>query len=155
MDFLVINRSFEKDKQNIERYFESLMKLHTPFWFVIYCEGHRITEERIIESQKFCSERGIKPYTNVLCPRYKGFDLIVKSIKDSHIKKLLDLTFYCTRGAGPSLCEIFFSGEVFEYKNDFRIIDIEDIQEPVAFLEQAFRRKDGIIGGWKKKVVAH
>lgn len=141
-DFLIINRSFEKDKLNIEKYFRELA---SSFWFIIYCEGHRMTDKRREESRKFCMERGITPYNNVLCPRYKGFDLIVKT--NSRIKNLLDLTFYCENV--PTLTDIFLSGKVFDYKCNYRIIPMDEIVDPVTFLTDAFRRKDDIIQDWK------
>ncbi|KAI4291768.1 lysocardiolipin and lysophospholipid acyltransferase [Pancytospora philotis] len=149
VDFLVIRRNFELDRPSIKHYFAELIKRKAPLWFVFYPEGHRITEARRAESQAFCSKREIEPFENVLCPRYKGFELVAQCLQDSHVENVLDLTFYCTQGAAPSLTEIFLSWKVFKYRCDMRVVPIREVTAPKEFLEAAFRRKDALIEKWK------
>lgn len=150
-DFLVLRRSFEQDKNRIAEYIRDIISRRAPLWLVIFCEGHRITPERLQASREFCASRDIPPFNNVLCPRYKGFDVIVQNLHGSHVKNIIDLTFYAVGGTAPSLVEVFFSGKVFEYKCDLRVVPMEDVHDPVSFLEQAFRRKDTIIEKWKEE----
>lgn len=147
LNFLVLKRNFEMDRPAIEVYLDNLKRMKMPLWFVLFVEGHRFTEERKKESDRFCSERNIEPYKNVLCPRVKGFELIADKLRGSYIKKVLDLTFYCKNP--PTLTDVLFSGKVFDIKVDVRIVDLEDIKNPAAFLEESFRRKDKLIDEWK------
>lgn len=147
--FLIISRSFETDRELILRYLQATSGMQLPMWLVIYSEGHRFTEELAAESAEFCRSRGIQPFRNVLCPRYKGFELIIKGLGDKHIKKILDITVYPLDGT-PSLLDIVIGGRKFSYKCDTRVVDIADVDDPRAFLEEAFRRKDALIDQWRK-----
>lgn len=148
VDFLVIHRSFDLDRSRITEYFKRLIRHAIPCWFVIYSEGHRATPERLSESATFCKERGIPPFRHVLCPRYKGFDLLVQSVRNSHFKLLVDMTLYC-EGDPPSIGQLLFGGNIHSFKCDVRTVPLENIAEPMQFLMEAFRRKDSLIDEWK------
>lgn len=149
LDFLILRRSFDKDKAVIKEFMEKLKGSAIPAWFVLFVEGHRFTEARKVDSDKFCRERGIEPFKNTLCPRVKGFELIFENLKDSYIKKVLDVTFYCNNNL--TFFNILFSGCVYDLKCDVRTVDLNDIKNPSVFLFDAFRRKDELIDKWKNK----
>lgn len=145
--FLILKRNFESDRELIEKYLEVSSALNLPMWLVIFCEGHRYTSQLAAESAAFCQSRKIQPCKNVLFPRYKGFETIMRKLPQTHIRKILDITIF-SHGRSPSLFDVMLSGRVFDYECDARIVDIEDVGEPKEFLEGAFRRKDEIIEEW-------
>lgn len=148
--FLIIKRNFESDKESITNYFKEMNLFKIPCWFVLFPEGHRFSAQRAMESQEFCKNRGIAPFKHVLCPRYKGFDLIMKSINEQYITKLVDLTIFIEDDV-PSLARLLFSSTVYTCKCDVKMIDIKDVGNPKVFLEQAFRRKDELIEKWRSE----
>lgn len=149
LKFLVLARNFELDKDLIEDYISDIKREQYPMWFVLFCEGTRLTEAKRQASIRFCNEKGIKPFKNVLAPRYKGFSIFHRRLRNSYIKKVLDLTFYCSEESF-SLFNMFFTAKQYRFKCDVRIVDLNEIRDPVMFIEDAFRRKDELIKSWKK-----
>ncbi|KAI5169174.1 lysocardiolipin and lysophospholipid acyltransferase [Pancytospora epiphaga] len=149
VDFLVVRRNFEYDRENILKHIQDFVKRRAPLWLVLYPEGHRVTKETLNKSRDFCVSKGIKPYENVLCPRYKGFELICDGFKESHVKNVLDITIHCTSQPVPSLSRILFSGTVFDFQCDVRTVPINSITNAPEFMDEAFRRKDRLIEEWK------
>lgn len=147
--FLVLARNFELDKEMIEKYISDIKKEQYPIWLILFCEGTRFTENKKLASVQFCNEKGIRPFKNVLSPRYKGFGILHRHLRNSYIKKVLDLTFYCNKKSF-SLFNLLFTAEQYEFKCDARVIDLNEIKDPAAFIDDAFRRKDHLIELWKK-----
>lgn len=148
-NYLILKRNFEKDRENIINYVENLKKYKFPVWFVLFCEGGRFTKEKKVLCDKFCKERGIKSFKNVLSPRHKGFSMIKELLNDSYVDKVLDLTFYCDRD-DFSTFNLIFTDKFYEFKCDARIIDFDSINNSEEFILEAFRRKDQLIEEWKK-----
>lgn len=149
LKFLVLYRNFETDRCFIEKHINDLKKYLIPVWFILFCEGTRFTRKKHQESVKFCKEKGITPFTNVLCPRHKGFSILIDNLRNSYIKKVLDLTFYC-KDETFSLYNMLFTAKKYNFKMDYRLVDIDSIHDTKEFLEESFRRKDRIINDWKK-----
>lgn len=78
LNYLILERNYEKDEIIIQKYVENIKKHKDPIWFVLFCEGSRFTENKLNESNDFCKSKGIEPFRNVLCPRYKGFAALQK-----------------------------------------------------------------------------
>lgn len=147
---IVLTRAYEEDKKIIEKFAKTMSKYKFPAWIVLFCEGTRFTETKKKMSDEFCEGLGIEPFRNVLCPRYKGFTMLYRSLKDSHIGKVLDLTFYC-KDKSLSLINVLFTGEIYEILCDFRIVDFKAIDKPEEFIIDAYRRKDDLIDQWNLK----
>lgn len=147
-NYLVLKRSFDRDRESIIRHFQDIKEHRYPMWFILFSEGHRFTSKFKEECDKFCAERGINPFKNVLMPRHKGFSLICDELRGSYVKNVLDLTFYCDR-EGFSLFSVLFGLETYNIRCDARIVPIEDIKNTEEFIIDAFRRKDSLIESWK------
>lgn len=150
LNYLILERNFEKDRNNIVEYVHDLKKYRYPIWFVLFCEGCRFSKMKKELSDKFCRERGIAPFVNVLAPRYKGFSTIKEEFVGSYVDKVLDLTFYCNR-KHFSIYNLLFTSQTYEFKCDARIISINEIEESEEFLLDSFRRKDRLIESWKNE----
>jgi len=148
LNCLILSRNFQKDRSNIVEYVKMVRRHALPIWFVLFCEGTRFCPARKAQSDAFCRERGMEPFKNVLAPRYKGFEVLKEEFRGSHVRKVLDLTFYCDR-KGMSGPEFLLSNEEYKFRCDARIVDIEEIKDSKKFIIEAFRRKDKLIEGWK------
>lgn len=151
LNYLKLSRSFEKDQEHILEYVQDLKEQQYPIWFILFCEGTRLTPENLKLSDKFCKENDIECFRNVLLPRYKGFCMLQSLLKDSYVNKVLDLTFYCDKDSF-SLITILFSGEIYNIKCDARLVEMSSIEDNKEFLFDAFRRKDALIDQWKQKI---
>lgn len=150
LNCLILKRNFEKDKERIIDYAKKMKNYNLPLWFVLFCEGTRFTQDKKKVSDEFCKEKGMDPFKYVLAPRYKGFDLLRKEFEESHVQKVLDLTFYCKQGEFSAV-DFIFSSEHYEFRCDVRIIDITKIEDSEKFIVEAFRRKDELIEKWKNE----
>lgn len=147
---LILKRNFEKDKERIIRYVKELKEWQLPVWFVLFCEGTRFTKARKVQADAFCKERGVAPFRNVLVPRHKGFETVLNELRGSYVRKVLDVTFYCKK-EGVSAWDFLFSGEVLEFECDVRVVEMGEIEDAVEFVNEAFRRKDELIEGWRSE----
>lgn len=150
LKFLVVARNFQQDFNKIISYIKEIKENKYPIWFVLFPEGSRFTETKKASSVKFCQKRGIAPFSNVLAPRYKGFDLIQRNLANSYINKILDLTFYCQE-EDFSFFNLLFTAKRFNFICDHRICFFDQIHDPAKFLDDSFRRKDKLIEEWKNK----
>lgn len=147
-NFLSIKRYYESDKDRIVSYFKDMNNLQIPCWFVLFPEGHRFTRERMVESQVFAKNKGKPQLYNVLTPRVKGFSLVAKAVDPNYIDTVIDFTMHCC-GPIPTFMKVMFSGEVYKYYCDARIVNLKEIEDAEVFLEEAFLRKDKLIQNWK------
>lgn len=149
LNYLLLERNFEKDQKNIDEYIKELRIEQYPLWLVWFCEGGRFSKEKKILSDEFCMKEGIEPFENVLMPRNKGFSRIKEGLEHSYVRKVLDLTFYCDRDDFSTM-GLLFGTQKYKFRCDARLIDIPDIDQPKEFLIEVFRRKDELINSWKK-----
>ncbi|AFN82893.1 acylglycerol-3-phosphate acyltransferase-like protein [Encephalitozoon romaleae SJ-2008] len=146
--FLVLKRSFEKDKKKIIRYLEFFNTSGIPIWFVFYPEGSRFSEELKLKSWKYSDEKGMARLNNVLFPRYKGFKLICENLKNSRIKKIVDVTFSYSENEVPPLWKFLFCDTTGIFNCDIRVVSIDEIDDYEKFLYKSFERKDTLITKW-------
>lgn len=84
-EFAFLTRSWKADR---ETFLKSLLSLRgytkscSPFWFTLYPEGTRLTQEKLERSQAYAVSRHVEPLSNVLFPRFKAFTTIVPTLRD-------------------------------------------------------------------------
>mmetsp|Transcript_16337 Transcript_16337/g.26983 ORF Transcript_16337/g.26983 Transcript_16337/m.26983 type:complete len:298 (+) Transcript_16337:102-995(+) len=66
-------KSVQEDIETIHKGLDYLAKNKMPTWLVIFPEGTRASAKNKERSQKFCREKGLPTFENVLYPRTKGF----------------------------------------------------------------------------------
>lgn len=150
LNCLILNRNFQKDKSNIVEYVKMVRRHRLSIWFVLFCEGTRYCAARKQQSDVFCRERGMEPFKHVLAPRYKGFDVLKSEFEGSHVRKVLDLTFYCENGEF-SVLGFLFGSKHYRFRCDARVVDMASITDSEKFVIDAFRRKDKLIERWSSK----
>ncbi|ADM11415.1 acylglycerol-3-phosphate acyltransferase-like protein [Encephalitozoon intestinalis ATCC 50506] len=148
LGFLVLKRSFEKDKKKIIEYLRFFDVSNLPIWFVLYPEGSRFTEKLKLESWRYSDKKGMIRLNNVLFPRYKGFKLICEQLRNSRIKKIVDITFSYSEGEVPPLWKFLFWDTKGSFNCDIRTVLINEIDDYEEFLYKSFERKDLLIEKW-------
>ncbi|KAG5859940.1 lysophospholipid acyltransferase [Encephalitozoon hellem] len=150
--FLVLKRSFEKDQKSIINYLEFFKSTGIPMWFVFYPEGSRFSEKLRLKSWEYSDQRGMKRLNNVLFPRYKGFKLVCEHLKNSRIKKIVDITFSYSENKVPPLWKFLLWDTSGSFNCDIRITPIDEIDDYEEFLYRSFERKDALITRWNDTI---
>ncbi|KAL6121562.1 hypothetical protein NUSPORA_01508 [Nucleospora cyclopteri] len=139
VEFLKLSRNYKEDKQAINEFIERIKLI--PIYLIMFVEGTRITNENKKESTKFCISKGITPFNNVLCPRYKGFELLTSK---KVFNNVIDVTvIYDTI---PSLIYFIFSPNKFNIQVFCKTYKINQVKDSKEFLMERFREKDELIG---------
>ncbi len=95
----IMTRSWKHDEATLQRTCTSYASSHRmgmPVWVCIYPEGTFVdnAEDSVIfNSRTFCTTAGLPEYTHTLCPRTKGTEFIVHTLR-SHIPNVdvVDIT---------------------------------------------------------------
>eukprot|EP00043_Microstomoeca_roanoka_P013761 m.135279 g.135279 ORF g.135279 m.135279 type:complete len:438 (-) comp15844_c3_seq2:86-1399(-) len=80
-DFIFLSRNFERDRKHLNKSATSLQNYPVPLCFMIYAEGTRLTPDKLEQSQQFCRERNLPVLKNVMCPRTKGWVLVMQELR--------------------------------------------------------------------------
>ncbi len=86
---LMINRDYDTDKVLIENFCNRLNDNDKSYIFVIFPEGTTYSKDTIQKSHKYTSTNSLENFLNVLCPKTRGADLILKHLKPDIV---LDMT---------------------------------------------------------------
>ncbi|CAL1678258.1 unnamed protein product [Lasius platythorax] len=70
---IFLERSWDKDKENIKNQIMELVEYPDTMWLLLYPEGTRFTSKKLEASQKFAIEKGLPVLKYHLTPRTKGF----------------------------------------------------------------------------------
>lgn len=100
-----VKRDWLKDQKRIDKVFERFKIEKEPMWVISFLEGTRITAKKLKASQRFCKERGRPILENVLAPRTKGFEAVIKSLRES-FDAVYDVTVAFPEGI-PTLTQVF------------------------------------------------
>ncbi|EOB14252.1 1-acyl-sn-glycerol-3-phosphate acyltransferase 4 [Nosema bombycis CQ1] len=145
LNFLILKRNFEEDKNKIIEFMKSLAKNEIPACLILYPEGTRFTEEKKLKSWEFCEKTGNQKFNNVLFPRFKGLELIGSTVDQSYIDEIADITIIHKEKDVPSLWQILFTEIKGEVEINVKTTPIKDISNFKEFLLESFRRKDLIL----------
>lgn len=88
---LYIERNFKNDQFLIEKQINFYMSLYSKIIIVIFPEGTTYCKETNFLSDTYCKNNNMKKFNNILCPRYKGTELINDIFKPDLI---IDNTIY-------------------------------------------------------------
>lgn len=119
MGMVMLKRNWQKDQKIFAKSLELFKGDKFPVYLVSYLEGSRICPSKVQRSKIYAREQGLPELDYVLLPRSKGFVATVKSLQNSKVKYIYDLTlayFHRTKGFGatPSLWEIL-TGRIEDY----------------------------------------
>lgn len=149
-DAVFLERSWDKDKQNLEFRLNQLLDFPSPMWLLIFAEGTRFSEEKHKASQEFALARGLPVMKHHLTPRAKGFTFTVSQLDRSRLRSVYDVTLvagkaHTGQGASPTL-EAALHGEASQanmYIRKFHIDDIpKDEEGAEKWLRNLYKEKD-------------
>ena len=82
---ILVDRSWDTDKNNIDKQLDKIKILPKKQVIVIYPEGNRINYERLLASQKYSKDKDLPIYNNLLTPRVKGIWHMINKLKEKNI----------------------------------------------------------------------
>eukprot|EP00054_Salpingoeca_dolichothecata_P013054 m.72650 g.72650 ORF g.72650 m.72650 type:complete len:364 (-) comp20275_c0_seq3:50-1141(-) len=126
MEYVLLSRDWQKDRDNLVKVFKRFANFPSYFWFVIFAEGTRFTEEKLKKSNAYCEKNGMAPFKNVLAPRTKGFTLMIAELRPN-VKAVYDVTIAFPGGVPP--LPDWFRGRSHEIQVYIRRTPVEDIPD--------------------------
>jgi 1-acyl-sn-glycerol-3-phosphate acyltransferase len=146
LDNLFVKRRWSSDKNSIEAVFARLKRNGIPFWLVLFAEGTRITEEKLVRSRRIASKKKMKPLSHLLIPHTKGFVASLQGLGD-RLDSVYDITIGYEKGV-PSLVQ-YVVGFVERAHVHVRRFDAKELpaghQALSLWLNQRFEEKDALL----------
>jgi len=149
-DVVFLERNWEKDKENLGRKLNELVKYPSPVWILLFPEGTRLSPEKLHASQEFSRSRpGLPVLQHHLMPRTKGFSFTVSKLDPALISRVYDVTLVAGTGdsAPPTLTSVL-SGKRTVANMYIRKFDLSDIPKDeegsAAWLINLFKEKDAL-----------
>ena len=143
----LISRDYESDKDKIKDFCKKLSEQKS-YILVIFPEGTTVFPESKAKSKDFSTNNDKPIFENVLYPRHRGLELILKNL---FIEQVIDLTLFYDDDKKCYKCAydkdfLFDSypkhGKVIEKEIPLEQIKIENLEK---LLEKTWRRKDKFI----------
>lgn len=145
-EFVILERSFEKDKDVIDRQIKELADHPDPMWLLLFPEGTRFTPGKHKASEDFAKERHLPELKYHLQPRTRGFVASLPSMKGK-VPAVYDilLTFNDDDPIQPTMTSLMMGKSVTAHMY-MRRIPMEEVPTSPAdqekFLRDMFKRKD-------------
>ncbi|XP_062505493.1 1-acyl-sn-glycerol-3-phosphate acyltransferase delta-like [Corticium candelabrum] len=146
-DYVFLKRSFAQDKHCLQAATKQWVSYDFPWMVILFAEGTRFTEEKHQKSLEYASKMGLPKLKYHLMPRTKGFNLIMKEIKN-HVTAVCDATVTYPRGV-PSISN-FIRGEKVYADVNMRMIPISEVpveseEELSSWLINLYKEKDDLV----------
>uniref|UniRef100_A0A5B7BYW7 1-acylglycerol-3-phosphate O-acyltransferase n=1 Tax=Davidia involucrata TaxID=16924 RepID=A0A5B7BYW7_DAVIN len=90
-NYIFLERSWAKDENTLKSGFKQLSDLPRPFWLVLFVEGTRFTQAKLLAAQEYAASAGLPVPRNVLIPHTKGFVSAVNHMR-SFVPAIYDAT---------------------------------------------------------------
>jgi lysophosphatidic acid acyltransferase / lysophosphatidylinositol acyltransferase len=147
--FIFLDRSFEKDKENIEQQLSEFIKLKKFGATLFFPEGTRFTQQKHETSIEFAKSRNLPILKYHLTPRTKGFKTCVEVMKKMNEKcSILDYETVF-KGEKPTFLNMI-KGKRFEIHIFMESIPIENVETTDEWLFNLFQRKDELQESFEK-----
>ncbi|KAF5273615.1 hypothetical protein FQR65_LT04614 [Abscondita terminalis] len=145
-EFVFLERSFDKDKEIINKQITELADHPDPIWLLLFPEGTRFTVEKHKASEQFAREKNLPELKYHLQPRTRGFIASLPSMKGK-VAAVYDilLAFKEDDPVKPTMTSLLFGKPVTAHMYMKRIL-MEDVPtsetEQVKFLRDMYVGKD-------------
>ncbi|ELQ75489.1 Lysophosphatidic acid acyltransferase LPAAT, partial [Trachipleistophora hominis] len=150
--FCFVDRCARKDVESIRKYVDYVHRNGIKHWLMLYPEGTRFTQRKKREADEYCGQKGVPPFTHVLCPRTKGFKVFHEHARHVY-KNIVDITVdYRNADGERAVCSLykFFTVEIDgTFLMDVRVVPMEEVHDCEQFMDECFRRKDRILSEWR------
>lgn len=140
-------RSWDKDKDEVDRSLQQLETFPSPVWLFLFPEGTRLTADKLKASQEFAAGRGLPVLEYHLTPRTRGFAYTLSQTGPrGRMTTLLDLTVVPISGSAPLTMDSLLSGRQTRARLFVRRFNIADLpheeKEAGEWLVNMFKEKD-------------
>jgi lysophosphatidic acid acyltransferase/lysophosphatidylinositol acyltransferase len=143
---IFLKRSFEKDKELIEKKIAEYMNFpSTNCWVVLMAEGTRFTKEKFENCLKFAKERSIEPLKHHLIPRAKGFSTCVPLLDKYNCPAVYNVQVsYDPKAANPPYLGTLVMGKKITTHVYIRRYPINQVDPTFEFLYDVYKEKDAL-----------
>ncbi|XP_050309235.1 1-acyl-sn-glycerol-3-phosphate acyltransferase gamma-like isoform X2 [Anthonomus grandis grandis] len=145
-EFVFLERSYEKDKEVINKQIKELADHPDPMWLLLFPEGTRFTPNKHETSLKYARENNLPELKHHLLPRTKGFIASLPSMRGK-IPAIYDtvVVFKEDDPVAPTITNLLFGKSVTAHMYIKRV-PLEEVPhtepEQEKYLRQMFLRKD-------------
>ncbi|KAF7281438.1 hypothetical protein GWI33_004764 [Rhynchophorus ferrugineus] len=145
-EFVFLERSYEKDKDIINKQIKELSDHPDPMWLLLFPEGTRFTEKKHQISLDFARKNNLPELKYHLLPRTKGFIASLPSMRGK-VPAIYDtlVTFREDDPIAPTITNILYGRPVTAHMYIKRV-SLDEVPETVPeqeeFLRDLFLRKD-------------
>lgn len=145
-EFVFLERSFEKDKENIIRQVGELSDHPDPMWLLLFPEGTRFTKSKHQTSEEFAQQKNLQSLKYHLQPRTRGFTTSIQPMKGK-VPAVYDilLAFNERDKVPPTITSLLLGKSVTAhmYMRRIPLEDVPDSEEAQSqLLRDMFQRKD-------------
>lgn len=145
-EFCFLERSFDKDRETIDRQINCLCDHPDPMWLLLFPEGTRFTPAKHKASLEFAKQHNLEPLQHHLIPRTRGFIASLRSMRGK-VPALYDIELAFKEDAPnkPTITTLLFGKPVTAHMYFKRILlDTlpEGEKELDLYLKDMFQRKD-------------
>lgn len=146
LGFLFVERNYNLDKTIIENHMQKINKSGMSVNLILFPEGTIFNQNTLNKSRNFRCANNLHELNYVLTPKHKGFECILKEIKNSYLNELLDITFAYADRNEPSVFDIIFTNKKFKIYYKMEIIDVNKIEDSKQFLCSRWDLKENWLG---------
>ncbi|ENN81517.1 1-acyl-sn-glycerol-3-phosphate acyltransferase gamma [Dendroctonus ponderosae] len=145
-EFVFLERSYEKDKEIINRQIKELADHPDPIWLLLFPEGTRFTPKKHQISIEFANKNNLPVLKHHLLPRTKGFVASLASMRGK-VPAIYDtlVAFKENDPVAPTMTNLLFGKRVTAHMYIKRCpLDEVPLEEPAQeeYLRQLFVTKD-------------
>ncbi|XP_068597432.1 1-acyl-sn-glycerol-3-phosphate acyltransferase delta [Brachionichthys hirsutus] len=144
LEIVFCKRKWEEDRRTVAQSLQNLRDYPEKFWFLLYCEGTRMTPKKHQISMQVAESKGLPKLKYHLLPRTKGFWVTVQNLRGV-VAAVYDSTLNFRGNETPTLLGVL-SGRKYHADLYVRRIPLELIPEDEAacgaWLHKLYQEKD-------------
>ncbi|KAM6462845.1 1-acyl-sn-glycerol-3-phosphate acyltransferase delta isoform 1-T2 [Liasis olivaceus] len=144
LEIVFCKRKWEEDRKTVMRSLLNLRDYPENFWFLIYCEGTRFTDQKHEISMQVAKAKGLPKLKYHLLPRTKGFAVTVQCLRNV-VSAVYDSTLNFRNNENPTVLGVL-NGKKYHADLYVRRIPLEEVpedeQECSNWLYKLYQEKD-------------
>ncbi|XP_068183203.1 1-acyl-sn-glycerol-3-phosphate acyltransferase delta isoform X2 [Antennarius striatus] len=144
LEIVFCKRKWEEDRRTVAQSLQNLRDYPENYWFLLYCEGTRMTPQKHQISMQVAESKGLPKLKYHLLPRTKGFWVTVQNLRGV-VAAIYDTTLNFRDNETPSLLGVL-NGKKYQADLYVRRIPLElvpeDEAECGAWLHKLYQEKD-------------
>ncbi|GBG85545.1 hypothetical protein CBR_g40183 [Chara braunii] len=148
LEFVSLRRNWAKDEATLKAAYNRLRDYPRPFWMVLFVEGTRFTEAKLLAAQEYARANGLQVPKHVLIPKTKGFVSAVQHMR-TFVPALYDFTVAVPKTSESPTMSSLLNGKSAEVHLHIRRYNLNDLPkedgEIANFCRELFMEKDKLL----------